>query len=159
MSFFVKPTPAPTPKSSQVKQISILFAVLLVIMAVAQLFTYEEFIPLVATFNLPVGETLSYLVVPLLIVCEVFALPFLLRMSLSPAFRFVSMVSGWFVAIIWFLMTLWIVSTSQAVETIGFVGTVATLIPGWWAVLFSVALGILAAWASWGMWPIKTKKK
>ena len=159
MSIFVKAIPAPTAKTKRVIQISLLFAVLLVIMAVAQLFTYEEFIPLIASYNLPLGETATYLIVPLLIVCEVFALPFLLRMSLSPAFRFVSMLCGWLVAAGWFLITLWVVSTAQPVETIGFIGTVGMLIPGWWAVLFSFSLGILATWASWGMWPFKTAKK
>jgi hypothetical protein len=44
-------------------------------------------------------------------------------------------------------------------DSIGFLGAVVNLTPGWWAVLFGVAMAILASWASWGMWPLKTKPK
>lgn len=155
----MKTTAAPTPKTDRVKQIAILYAVFLVIMAVAQLFTYEEFIELIPTFNLPLNEAFTYLVVPILIIFEVFALPFLLRMRLSPAFRFLSMLFGWLVSVKWLFISLWVVMSAQSVENIGFLGTVVTLTPGWWAVLISFSLGILAAWASWGMWPLKKSKK
>ena len=160
MSILPKATPAPKPKTKATFQISVLFAVLLVIMAVAQLFTFEDFVPLTLTYNLPWLS--PYLVAPLIVTAEVFAIPFLLRMSLSPAFRILSMFLGWLTAGLWFYISFWVVSTAQAVDTIGFLGTVGTFTPGWWAVCFSFALGILAAWASWGMWPSfkfpKTKK-
>lgn len=159
MSVFVKTTAAPAPKTDRVKVIAMLYAILLVGMALAQLYSFDEFIELFVGFNFPLTDTLVYLVAPLLIVCEVFALPFLLRMRLSPAFRVVSMACGWLVALKWFLISLWVVTTAQPVETVGFLGTVGSLTPGWWAVLFSVSLGILAAWASWGMWPLKLKKR
>lgn len=159
MSIFVKATTPPALKTERVKQISLLYAVILVVMAVAQLYTFDTFVELVADFNLPLGGALAFIVAPLLVVFEVFALPFLLRMKLSPAFRVLSMASGWFAALIWLAVTLWLVTTHQAVETVGFLGTVGTLAPGWWAVLVSAALGILALWASWGMWPLTRSKK
>lgn len=159
MSIFVKATSAPVPKSPQVKQVAILYALLIVVMAVAQLFTFDTFIELTLSFSLPLAGVLVYLVAPLLVVCEVFALPFLLRMSISPAFRVVSMVCGWLVALKWLFITLWLLFTRQSVETVGFLGTIGDLSPGWWAVLFSISLGILAIWSSWGMWPISRSKK
>lgn len=159
MSIFVKATLPPLPKTDRVKQIAILYAVVIVIMAVAQLYTFDTFIELIQRFNLPLPESLSYAVAPLLIVCEVFALPFLLRMTISPAFRALSMVCGWLVALKWFFISLWVVATVQPVETIGFLGTVGEVAPGWWAVLMSAALGVLAAWVAWGMWPFPLKKK
>lgn len=159
MSVFVKATPAPTPKTDRVKVISLFYAGILVVLALTQLYTFDKFIELIPEFNLPLSETLTFLAAPLLVVCEVFALPFLLRMRLSPAFRFLSMIFGWLVAVIWFFISLWLVTTYQAVATVGFLGTLGDLTPGWWAVFFSIALGILAAWSSWGMWPLTKQPK
>lgn len=137
---------------------ALLYAILLIVMAVAQLFTFEEFIELITSFNLPLASgALVFVIPPLLVVSEVFALPFLLRMPLSRAFRWLSMILGWLAAFLWVFITGWVVLTAQPVEAIGFVGTVAPLTPGWWAVLISIAFGILAAWASWGMWPRRGK--
>lgn len=159
MSIFVTATAPPILKTERVKHISLLYAVLLVVMAVAQLYTFDTFIELVANFNLPLGEAFAFAIAPLLVVFEVFALPFLLRMKLSPAFRVVSMVCGWLVALMWLFISLWLVTTYQPVETVGFLGTVGTLAPGWWAVLISASFGVLAFWTSWGMWPLARSKK
>jgi hypothetical protein len=158
MSVFVKATPPPKVKTSRIMQISLFYAVVLGAMALAQLYTFEEFTGLVFDFNLPFPDSLSYALVPLLIIFEVFALPFLLRMRVSPAFRVLSMVCGWLVAATWLFITLWLVITNQQVTSVGFLGTVAELIPGAWAVFFSLALGILAYWVSWGMWPYPFRK-
>ena len=159
MSVFAQSTPSPTPKTDRVKTIATFYAAVLVVFALAQLYTFNEFADFMATLNVPVNETVTFLIAPLIIICEVFALPFLLRMSLSPAFRFVSMACGWLVAAAWFFIALWIMTTVQPIENVGFLGTVVDLTPGWWAVLLSFALGILAAWSSWGMWPLKSAKK
>ncbi len=159
MSMFVKALDASTPKSEQSKQIAVLYAVILVVMAVAQLFTFDTFMELVASFHFPLPETAQFLIAPLLIVCEIFALPFLLRMRLSPAFRVLSMGCSWLVPVKWFLLTLWVVNSGQPVESIGFLGSIGELTPGWWAVLLSVSLGIMAAWSSWGLWPFRTANK
>lgn len=163
MSIFPKPVAALKPKTEATKQIATLYAVLLVIISVAQLFTFEAFLDLVPTFNLPLGGALPYLIAPLIVAAEVFAIPFLLRMYVSPAFRWFSMFLGWLVAALWLFISVWVVGTAQPVETVGFLGTVGNLTPGWWAVCISIAFGILAAWSSWGMWPpalnsAKTKK-
>lgn len=159
MSVLPKPTPALKPKTDTSKQIALIYAALLVIMAVAQLFSFEDFLQLIPTFHLPVSETFAQALAPVLVASEVFAIPFLLRMALSPAFRWFSMFLGWIVAALWLFITIWIVSTHQAVETIGFIGTVTNLMPGGWAICMSAAFAILAAWASWGLWPaVKAKK-
>ena len=155
MSIFVSTTPAPIPKSKDVKRISLFFAGVLVVMAVAQLFTFEEFLVLVEGFGLPGGAVFAHLFTAILITAEVFALPFLLRMSLSPLFRWVSMISGWIVALLWIFITFWLAVNPGYVTNVGFLGTIAEMMPGWWAVFMSIALGILATWASWGMWPKK----
>lgn len=153
MTVFVKATKAPKIRGDATKKISLLYAVLLVVMLVSQLFTFETFLSLFASFNLPLHSGFVSALPALIVAAELFALPFLLGMYLSPAFRWVSMISGWFVAALWAFLSLWVVSTRQAPETMGFLGTLVDLMPGAWAIFVSVALGIAAAWASWGMWP------
>lgn len=152
MSIFAKPTIAPPAQTDTARQVALLYAGILVLFLVAQLFTFEEFLQLIPSFHLPVGGLL-YLVAPLIVVVELFALPFLLRMSISPALRWVSMVCGWMVATVWLGVTWWVVATQPGASTVGFLGTIGDLSPGWWAVLVAVAMGILTAWASWGLWP------
>lgn len=153
MSIFVKLTLSPTPKTKDVQRLAIVYVVILVIMAVTQLFSFEQFLKLIISFDLPGGVRYAHFITAFLIVAEVFALPFLLRMPLSPAFRWLSMVLGWLVAIIWASLTSWLVGQDSFVNNVGFLGTVIRLMPGWWAIFISLTFGILAGWASWGMWP------
>ena len=161
MSIFVKVTPAGIPRSLQAKQISIIYAGLLVVFAVTQLFTFDEFLEYFPSLGLPFGAGFVYSFAAIIVASEVFAIPFLLRMSLSPAFRWLSMLLGWFVPLFWFFISIWIISTSPAIESVAFIGGLAELPPGWWAVFTSLALGLMAAWSSWGLWPgsLKFAKK
>lgn len=154
----MQPTVASKPRTPESAKIAILYAAILTIMAVAQLFSFEDFLVYMHSLALPLPSELAYLVAPLLIVCEVFALPFLLRMSLSPAFRFLSMVLSWLAAGIWIYLTIWIVASAAPVSTIGFLGTVVDLTPGYWAIFISLSFGILAAWSGWGLWPGKRSR-
>lgn len=159
MTMLAVATPAPTPKSKDVITMSIFYAIVLVVMAVAQLFTFEELILHFVSIDLPGGRQAGYLLAAGIVALEVFALPFLLRMSLSSAFRFVSMVCGWLVSAVWLYVSIWIVIQVPETSTIGFLGLVVDTMPGWWAVLVSIAFGILAAWSSWGMWPLGRQGK
>ncbi len=159
MSFFVKAQAATKPRADSAQKIALFYAGILVVFAVAQLFTFDTFIELILSFNLPFGETFSAALVPIVVASEVFALPFLLRMTLSPAFRWVSMMCGWLVALIWLVINGSVVNTYPVVETVGFLGTAINLAPGWWAVFVSLLLGSMAGWASWGMWPASRRKK
>jgi hypothetical protein len=153
MSIFVTSTAAPAARTADSSKISVLYAVVLVAFAVTQLFTFEAFLPYIQSLHLPLGESFNYILVPLIVVAEIFAIPFLLRMRLSPAFRYMSMGLGCIAAVLWVFITLWINLSNVSVETVGFMGDVVTLAPGWWAVFISLALGVLAIWSSWGLWP------
>ncbi len=159
MSILVKAVPAPKPRTPESAKISLLFAAILVIMAVAQLFTFEEFLLHIALLNLPFGDIVTNAIGPLIVVAEVFALPFLLRMRLSPAFRYLSMFLGWLATGLWLYISVWIVATHSAVSTVGFLGTVGNLTPGYWSIFMSFALVILCIWSSYGLWPGKRLKK
>lgn len=145
---------ADEPKTDTARGVALLLAAILLIMAVAQLFSFEKFIPLVKEFGLPGGEGIATLIAGVIVTAEVFALPFLLRMRLSPLMRVFSMVCGWVSIALWLLLSVWINVSGTSVTTIGFLGTSVAVPVGWWAVAFMTALGVLSAWTSWGMWPL-----
>lgn len=158
MSIFVKTSAPIKPKTKDAPFVAIMYAAIIVVFAVAQLFTFEEFITLVESYGLPGGVVFAHFLAAYLVTIEVFALPFLLRMRVSTAMRVVSMACGWLVALIWLGISLWLVFSVNSVGNVGFLGDVITLVPGWWAVFISVALVSLSAWSSWGMWPLSRKK-
>lgn len=159
MSFFVQPTTATPPKTPNIRLISLTLAGVYVVLAVAQLFKFEAFPAVIAGFWLPGGEPTAKLVAALFVTGEIFALPFLLSMRLSPAMRVFSMVLGWLVLAGWLFLALWANLTTSVVGSMGFLGATLALPVGWWAVFFFAALGVLAAWASWGMWPAFLSRK
>jgi hypothetical protein len=159
MKFFVEAVPARAPRTKESKNVSYLYATILVVFVLAQLFTFDDFLRLVTSFYVPGGKAVSYFLASLIVSGEVLALPFLLGMSASPLMRVISMVLGWIVPAIWIFFAIWLNVTINAVTNIGFLGTVVNLTPGWWAVCFGIGMAILAAWASWGMWPFDPKRK
>lgn len=147
------------PKTVNVKSIATLYAAILIIFAVTQLFSFPAFQTLLESFWLPGGRPAAYLLSSIIVVAEIFALPFLLQMRVSTLMRFVSVALGWLVPIVWLGLGLWVQLTVNAITNIGFLGTVVSLAPGWWTIFFSLALATLSIWASWGMWPdTKTSK-
>ncbi len=158
MSFFVQPTDAPKPKSQNVRIVSIITAGVLVVLAVSQLFSFEDFPGVLASLWLPGGDAMARMLAALIVSVEVLAVPFLLSMKLSPAMRAFSMVMGWLVAATWIKLTLWENLTTNAITNVGLLGATVPLPTGWWSVCFALAFGILVAWASWGMWPLKRRR-
>ena len=159
MIHFAKVTAPQRPRSKESRWIATVYATLLVIMAVTQLFTFEEFMQHMELLGLPGGAPMTAFATAFLVTLEVFAVPFLLGMPLSKAFRWFSMIAGWLVAVFWLKLTLWIILLDVPVNTVGLLGTMVELIPGWWAVFIAVAFGLLTAWASWGLWPGKRNNK
>lgn len=156
--FFKKPVSAQKPKTPESQQIIYLYIFILVAFAVSQLFSFDEFLPLIQSFKLPGGVNTAYIIGTSLVVSEVFALPFLLRLKTSLLMQVFSMALSWFVPLVWLFVSLWLVLTSNSVANIGFIGTVIDLTPGWWAVFISIAIGFTSAWSSWAIWPLDGKK-
>ena len=146
-------------KTTNIKSISLLYTGVLTVFAVTQLFTFEDFMKIVSSYDLFNDELIDRLKAVFIVVAEVFALPFLLRMKVSWLMRIVSMISGWLAVIFWLGVSLWLAVGDNSATNIGFLGSVVELAPGWWAVFLSIGLGILSFWASWGMWPVKLKRK
>lgn len=157
MNIFVKATPAIKPKTPDAQKIAYFYAILLTIFALGQLFAFNDFITLLDSFWLPGGITMATLLAGVVVACEVFAIPFLIGMSLSPLMRIASMVLGWLVPVLWLFVSIWVNHSINAITNIGFLGTKVSLLPGPWTYFVCLSFGILAAWASWGMWPFRRK--
>jgi len=145
-------TAATEPKTKDAHLIALFYAAILSVMAVAQLYTFDHFLELVVTFGLPGQTATAYFLAAFLVTCEVLALPFLLRMPLSPAFRWVSMALGWIVAGLWIVLTIGLF-LQGTVGNVGFLGTVFEVFPSWWTIYISLMFGFVAVWSSWGLWP------
>lgn len=141
------------PRTIESAKAAYAYAFILVALTVAQLFSFEKFIPLLESFNLPGGLAMGRLVAAILVVSGVLALPFLLQMKLSKGMRWMSMFLGWLVPAIWLFVTIWINTAAVGVSNVGLLGASVTLMPGWWAVFLVAGFGVMAAWASWGLWP------
>ncbi len=72
------------------------------LMLMLQLFTFESYPALVAQI-VGVSVPMASIVAAKLVALELFALPYLLAMKLSPLLRIVSMVCALMVAVFWFL--------------------------------------------------------
>lgn len=154
MNVFDKVTSAPKPKTCESQQIAYAYAVILTVFLLTQLFTFDKFIILLKDFSLPGGAPMAHFLGSVIVTSELLALPFLLGQKLSPLMRIISMILGWFVPFLWLSLSLWLIVTAKFIPNFGVFGTVIDLLPGWWTIFICIALGIMAAWASWGMWPI-----
>lgn len=157
MKDLIKATFPPKPKSLESKWAAYLFAGVLMLFALGQLFTFDEFVALLVSYNFLGGAITTKIIASMFVICEVFAIPFLLGMRLSKLARMVSMVLGWFNVVGWFAIALLLNLTNNSVQNFGILGTKIQLTPGWWDVSFMIAIGMLAAWSSWGLWPVKRK--
>lgn len=157
MSFISSATPAPKPKTRNAWLVSVLLAAFLVIMIVAQLFTFEDFPAVLGAMWLPGSEAWMPVYAGVIVTLEVLALPFLLGMRLSVAMRVLSIVFGWLVIAKWLVICVGNILVGDVVNS-GLLGATVILPVGWWSISFCVALGVLALWVAWGMWPLARKK-
>lgn len=105
-----------------------------------------------------VNDPLAKLLAALVVTAEVFAVPFLLCMRLSPLMRVCSMVLGWLSIAWWLYVLVWENVTVTALGSNGLFGATLTLPLGWWSVCFMLGVGVLAGWASWGLWPLPIRR-
>lgn len=158
MKFFVQTTSATVAKNRFVSVASVAVAVVFVAMAVAQLFTFEKFPDVVALMGLPGDILVADIRAALIVVFEVFALPFLLSMRLIPLMRVSSMIMGWIAAVAWLGVSIRLAVTGVEIDNGGLLGATVALAPGIWMIVFSAVLVGAIAYVSWGMWPRMHRK-
>lgn len=158
MTVFAQAQPAAPAKSRNVFIASLLLAAILVVMATAQLYSFPEFIVIVSELGLPGAVNGTSFWAALLVASEIGAVPFLLGMRLSPAFRVFSMMLGWLLIAGWLAIAVY-VSLSGGVSNSGILGAVVELPTGVWMVYFLLGLAGLHAWVSYGRWPLGKSKE
>lgn len=118
-------------------------------MAVSQLFAFEDYPQLITTMKLIADPSWSLPVGALVVIGEVFSLPFLLRMRLSPLMRVLSKYSGWLTLFYWFVVSLWQVIAPFTIVNSGFLGVKISILEGWSLLIFVV--GVMVGFGYVGM--------
>ncbi|USN96964.1 MAG: hypothetical protein H6797_02110 [Candidatus Nomurabacteria bacterium] len=150
-------TKALAPRSDVVRNAAWVYAAVLTVMAVAQLFAFEDFVPMMANYSLPGGHGTAILFACLIVFTEVFAVPFLLRMPLSQLMRWVGLACSVLAPLMWVkLAVVGIVGGSTVVNS-GLLGTKVTIHAGVLSLIVSIVLLALSMWTAWGLWPTKNR--
>ncbi len=124
-------------------------AAVIIVMVVAQLMTIEKFLPIIQNYQLPGGTVSAKVTVFLLATSGIFALPFLMRMCLSPLFRICSATLLNMYALIWVKLGLWVVITHPPLIGTGLLGGLGKGIPEFVILPFSVILLTASLTATW----------
>ena len=127
------------------------YAGILVIMSLAQLFTLEEFIPIIQDYWLPGGTGVATLVACVVIFAQIFGLPFLLRMVISPLMRWVGIVCAAMVPLVWLGLAFYALAQGYVLENSGMLGEKIPIAAGWPQLALSMVLAGLAAAAIYGL--------
>lgn len=148
--------PAPKPRSVAARNTAWVYAAVLTVMAVSQLFAFEKFIPLLEKYGLVGGDSTATLLASIIVILEVMALPFLLRMHLSPLMRWVSLSCSVIVPVVWVKLSLLSILTNTVQSNGGILGSKLTI-----GVVPQLFLGLVllsvAVYVAYGLWP-KVKK-
>jgi hypothetical protein len=148
---------ATPPRSESVKITALVFAGILIVMVIGQLFSFEKFIPLIGDYMLPGGERTATIMASLIVISEVLALPFLLRMRLSRLMRWVSLSFSVVSVIIWLLLGLTVLVGNVDLSNSGLIGTKVAIPSGLTQALITSILTTLAVLSIWGLWPRNRK--
>lgn len=155
MVLFAKATLPARPLEGKSRIFPILLVGIIVGSMLAQLFTFDEFIVLYADS----GSAFLSVFPSIIVVLELLSLPFLLQMALSPAFRWLSMVSGWAVVVLWVVAMVVLSNTAGANLSVGFFGTVIDTPLSLWSGLLFGLVGVLVAYTSYLLWPLRGARR
>lgn len=142
-----KPVNPPKPVKSYGVLLGRFAAVVLASMAIIHLFRIDTFIPILDEV-LPGGSAAASLTALLVILSEVFAIPFALRMRLSPLAHFVSGTLLFLAPLWWVLISIWALGSMGGTGQLGeFVATPSTI----WLVLVNAAWLVFNATALYAL--------
>ena len=120
-------------------------AIAMIVMALIHLFRIDTWLPLL-NGALPGGMMTASLVGALIVIFEVLAVPFLLRMKLSPLMRVVSGFAVALVPLAWLLIAIWGLGFSYSTTQLAsFISTPSS----WWLILFN------AVWLGFNLWVLR----
>lgn len=147
MSILAKITNPPKPKNIYSVVVATTLAAIFVLMSLWHLYSLDDFLSMVAGYNLPGGYELASFLGCYLIILEVFSVPFLLRMNLSLVMRYCSMFSSWLFAVTWLFLDIWLITNGMYQDN--FDGYV---VAAWMSIPYLIIV-MLVVISSWGLWP------
>jgi hypothetical protein len=150
---FANAQDAPAVRTNYATKVGFVYAVVLILMTIGQLYAFEKFIPLIADYWLPGGHGTATLVAGIIVITEVFSLPYLLRMRVSPLMRWLGLVCSILVPLIWFVLSLVAISQTIAITNSGMLGAKVNVHAGLLQLVVTVAVAALAATSAHGLWP------
>lgn len=115
-------------------------AVSYTIIALTQLFTYEDFAEVTSAFGLPGGEVMAVTLAVVLPLATVASLPFLLSMKIDRRIRQVSRISTIVMPALWMAISLWTNITGHTEVGAGIFGATLYMPNGWWFIGFTAVL-------------------
>ena len=132
---FATATPAPKPRNATGQYVGWIAALIMMVFAVTHLFRIDTFVPELDG-ALPGGRVFATWAAVIIVVAEVFAVPFLLRMKLSKLARLKSAVFVLFVPVVWLLIAIWSYSGSYSTSQLG---AFYTLPSSWFLIVIDAA--------------------
>jgi signal peptidase I len=120
---------------------------ILIIFALVHLFRIDTFVP---ELSLALGsnQTLTLWVASILVSMEVFALPFLMRMRLSPLAQYVSGAFAALVPLVWLLISIWTFGLNTSTAQLG---EFVSLPSSWVLILANLAWLVFSYYAIWAL--------
>ena len=119
------------------------------VLSLVQLVRFEKFITFIEGYISSDGAAMGQVIAAILVTLEVFALPFLLRMKLSPLMRIVSIVCGWLASLLLLSLALLLAYSTQVAVKIGMFVLIANFASSEWAVWFAAAVVTLTGMVSY----------
>ncbi|MEK7620934.1 MAG: hypothetical protein AAB395_01100 [Patescibacteria group bacterium] len=104
-------------------------AAVIILMVISQLVTIEKLLPIMDGYQLPGGSSTVKVLVFTMAISGVFALPFLLRMRLSPLFRIISAILFNIYSLIWLVLGIWVTLNNPPLSGTGIFGSLLASIP------------------------------
>lgn len=140
MNVFVTASAPIKPVSKAAFVVSQIAAAAVTVVAVAQLYTFEDYASVLAYYPLPGGSLNAPLVAALIVTVEVLAVPSLFMMKLSPLMRLFSFVCGLAATVVWKVLGLYLVTQHMSTMNNGLFGATLATPNGWLPLLFALIL-------------------
>jgi len=147
---FVKTRRVQRPAQLSLQASSLYLALFFVVAALSQLFAFELYPDVLSSYGVSFVSAFALPFAALLVTLEVFAIPSLLWMTVSPLMRIVSRTSGWTVLVYWLVVGIWQGVADFTIANAGLFGAKVHLPQGWWLVSYALILLILMTYVTFG---------
>ena len=143
MKWNIKATDPPKLKTPYAGKVLWALAGVMFVMVLLHLVRIDKLIPVVSE---TLGESGATWFVAIMVIIEVFSLPYLLRMKVSPGFRIVSGLWVIVVPLAWTCFTIWALGDGHSTgQFSSYLSTPAS----WWLVVLNLAWLGASYWALW----------